>query len=280
MKGIILSGGTGSRLYPLTNVVNKQLLPVYDKPMIYYPLSTMISCGVRQFCIISSPEYLPMYEKLFGNGNHLGLDIIYKIQYKPNGIAESFILAEEFIGNDPVSLILGDNIFHGMANMKRDLRGGVVFAYEVNNPSDYAVVTFDDNGLALNIEEKPKNPSSRYAIPGLYFFDNKVVSYAKQLKPSKRGELEITDIMNIYLNNKELDVIKFPRGTAWLDAGLPDSLFQSAAYVKTIQERQGVRIGCIEEECYKRKFIDSTQLQKVIDKIPNSEYKNYLKTLL
>lgn len=280
MKGIILSGGTGSRLYPLTNVVNKQLLPVYDKPMIYYPLSTMISCGVRQFCIISSPEYLPMYEKLFGNGNHLGLDIIYKIQYKPNGIAESFILAEEFIGNDPVSLILGDNIFHGMANMKRDLRGGVVFAYEVNNPSDYAVVTFDDNGVALNIEEKPKNPSSRYAIPGLYFFDNKVVSYAKQLKPSKRGELEITDIMNIYLNNKELDVIKFPRGTAWLDAGLPDSLFQSAAYVKTIQERQGVRIGCIEEECYKRKFIDSTQLQKVIDKIPNSEYKNYLKTLL
>lgn len=280
MKGIVLSGGTGSRLYPLTNVVNKQLLPVYDKPMIYYPMSTMISCGVREFCIISSPEYLPMYEKLFGNGHHLGLDIVYKIQYKPNGIAESFILAEDFIGKDPVSLILGDNIFHGMANMKRDLRGGVVFAYEVNNPSDYAVVTFDENGLALNIEEKPQNPRSRYAVPGLYFFDNKVVSYAKQLKPSKRGELEITDVMNIYLNNKELDVIKFPRGTAWLDAGLPDSLFQSAAYVKTIQDRQGIRIGCIEEECYKRKFIDSTQLQKVIDKIPNSEYKNYLKTLL
>lgn len=280
MKGIILSGGTGSRLYPLTTVVNKQLLPVYDKPMIYYPLSTMISCGVKEFCIISSPEYLPMYEKLFGNGQHLGLNIIYKIQYKPNGIAESFILAEDFIGNDPVSLILGDNIFHGMANMKRDLRGAFVFAYEVNNPSDYAVVTFDENGLALNIEEKPQNPRSRYAVPGLYFFDNKVVGYAKQLKPSKRGELEITDIMNIYLNNKELDVVKFPRGTAWLDAGLPDSLFQSAAYVKTIQDRQGIRIGCIEEECYKRKFIDSEQLQKVIDKIPNSEYKNYLKTLL
>jgi len=279
MKGIVLSGGTGSRLYPLTNVVNKQLLPVYDKPMIYYPMSTMISCGVREFCIISSPEYLPMYEKLFGNGHHLGLDIVYKIQYKPNGIAESFILAEDFIGKDPVSLILGDNIFHGMANMKRYLRGGVVFAYEVNNPSDYAVVTFDENGLALNIEEKPQNPRSRYAVPGLYFFDNKVVSYAKQLKPSKRGELEITDVMNIYLNNKELDVIKFPRGTAWLDAGLPDSLFQSAAYVKTIQERQGIRIGCIEEECYKRKFIDSVQLQKIIDKLPNSEYKNYLKTL-
>lgn len=279
MKGIILSGGTGSRLYPLTNVVNKQLLPVYDKPMIYYPLSTMISCGVKQFCIISSPEYLPMYEKLFGNGHHLGLDIIYKIQYKPNGIAESFILAEDFIGNDPVSLILGDNIFHGMANMKRNLRGGVVFAYEVTNPSDYAVVTFDNDGVALNIEEKPKNPVSRYAVPGLYFFDNRVVSYAKQLKPSKRGELEITDIMNIYLGNKELDVVKFPRGTAWLDAGLPDSLFQSAAYVKTIQERQGVRIGCIEEECYKRKFIDNTQLQKIIEKLPNSEYKNYLKTL-
>lgn len=279
MKGIVLSGGTGSRLYPLTNVVNKQLLPIYDKPMIYYPMATMISCGVREFCIISSPEYLPMYEKLFGNGHHLGLDIVYKIQYKPNGIAESFILAEEFIGNDPVSLILGDNIFHGMANMQRDLRGAVVFAYEVNNPSDYAVVTFDENGLALNIEEKPKNPSSRYAVPGLYFFDNKVVGYAKQLKPSKRGELEITDIMNIYLNNKELDVIKFPRGTAWLDAGLPDSLFQSAAYVKTIQDRQGIRIGCIEEECYKKQFIDKSQLQKIIDKLPNSDYKNYLKTL-
>jgi glucose-1-phosphate thymidylyltransferase len=279
MKGIVLSGGTGSRLYPLTNVINKQLLPVYDKPMIYYPLSTMISCGVKQFCIISSSEYLPMYEKLFGNGHHLGLDIVYKLQYKPNGIAESFILAEDFIGNDPVSLILGDNIFHGMANMKRDLRGAVVFAYEVNNPSDYAVVTFDENGLALNIEEKPQNPLSRYAVPGLYFFDNKVVSYAKQLKPSKRGELEITDVMNIYLNNKELDVVKFPRGTAWLDAGLPDSLFQSAAYVKTIQERQGIRIGCIEEECYKKGFIDKSQLQKIINKLPNSEYKNYLKTL-
>lgn len=279
MKGIILSGGTGSRLYPLTNVVNKQLLPVYDKPMIYYPMSTMISCGVTEFCIISSPEYLPMYEKLFGNGNHLGLDIIYKIQYKANGIAESFILAEDFIGNDPVSLILGDNIFHGMASMKRDLRGAVVFAYEVTNPSDYAVVTFDDMGLALNIEEKPKNPLSRYAVPGLYFFDNKVVGYAKQLKPSKRGELEITDIMNIYLNNKELDVVKFPRGTAWLDAGLPDSLFQSAAYVKTIQERQGIRVGCIEEECYKMKRIDKVQLNKIIDKIPNSDYKSYLKTL-
>ena len=279
MKGIVLSGGTGSRLYPLTNVINKQLLPVYDKPMIYYPISTMISCGVKQFCIISSSEYLPMYEKLFGNGHHLGLDIVYKLQYKPNGIAESFILAEDFIGNDPVSLILGDNIFHGMANMKRDLRGAVVFAYEVNNPSDYAVVTFDENGLALNIEEKPQNPLSRYAVPGLYFFDNKVVSYAKQLKPSKRGELEITDVMNIYLNNKELDVVKFPRGTAWLDAGLPDSLFQSAAYVKTIQERQGIRIGCIEEECYKKGFIDKSQLQKIINKLPNSEYKNYLKTL-
>jgi glucose-1-phosphate thymidylyltransferase len=279
MKGIILSGGTGSRLYPLTNAVNKQLLPVYDKPMIYYPISTMISCGVKQFCIISCPEYLPIYEKLFGNGHHLGLDIVYKIQYTPNGIAESFILAEDFIGNDSVSLILGDNIFHGMANMKRDLRGGVVFAYEVNNPSDYAVVTFDENGLALNIEEKPQNPRSKYAVPGLYFFDNKVVGYAKQLKPSKRGELEITDIMNIYLKNKELDVVKFPRGTVWLDAGLPDNLFQSAAYVKTIQDRQGIRIGCIEEECYKRNFIDKVQLQKIIDKLPNSEYKNYLKNI-
>lgn len=189
MKGIILSGGTGSRLYPLTATVNKQLLPVYDKPMIYYPLSTMISCGIREFCIISTPEYLPMYEKLFGNGNHLGLEITYKIQYKPNGIAESFIIAEDFIGNDNVSLILGDNIFHGLNRVKTNLNGALVFAYEVNNPQDYAVVEFDDNNKVISIEEKPKAPKSKFAIPGLYFFDNRVVKFSKSLKPSKRGEL-------------------------------------------------------------------------------------------
>ena len=279
MKGIILSGGTGSRLYPLTTVVNKQLLAVYDKPMIYYPLSTMISCGIKDFCIISSPEYIPMYEKMFGNGNHLGLNIVYKVQYKPNGIAESFIIAEDFIGNDNVSLILGDNIFHGIPRIKTDFKGSLVFAYEVTNPWDYAVVQFEGEKIK-QIVEKPKEFISNYAIPGLYFFDNKVIGYSKTLKPSKRGELEITDIINIYLNNNTIDVIKFSRGTAWLDAGQPDTLFQSAAYVKTIQERQGIRIGCIEEECYKKGFIDKNQLKKVVDKIPDSEYKKYLERLL
>ena len=279
MKGIILSGGSGSRLYPLTTVVNKQLLPVYDKPMIYYPLSTMISCGIKEFCIISSPEYIPMYEKMFGNGNHLGLDIIYKVQYKPNGIAESFIIAEDFIGNDNVSLILGDNIFHGIPRIKTDFKGSLVFAYEVTNPWDYAVVQFEGEKIK-QIVEKPKEFISNYAIPGLYFFDNKVIGYSKTLKPSKRGELEITDIINIYLNNDTIDVIKFPRGTAWLDAGQPDTLFQSAAYVKTIQERQGIRIGCIEEECYKKKFINKQQLTNIVEKIPKSEYKQYLEKLL
>jgi len=279
MKGIILSGGTGSRLYPLTTVVNKQLLPVYDKPMIYYPLSTMISCGINEFCIISSPEYLPMYEKMFGNGNHLGLNIVYKVQYKPNGIAESFIIAEDFIKNDNVSLILGDNIFHGMPRIKMDFKGALVFAYEVTNPWDYAVVQFEENKIK-QIIEKPKEFISNYAIPGLYFFDNKVINYSKTLKPSKRGELEITDIINIYLSNNSIDVIKFPRGTAWLDAGQPDTLFQSAAYVKTIQDRQGIRIGCIEEECYNKGFINKTQLKKVVEKMPESEYKKYLERLL
>lgn len=275
MKGIILSGGTGSRLYPLTTVVNKQLLPVYDKPMIYYPLSTMISCGIKEFCIISSPDYLPMYEKMFGNGNHLGLDIIYKVQYKPNGIAESFIIAEDFIKDDNVSLILGDNIFHGIPRIKMDFKGALVFAYEVTNPWDYAVVQFDKDSIK-QIVEKPKEFISNYAIPGLYFFDNKVIGYSKSLKPSKRGELEITDIINIYFNNNSIDIIKFPRGTAWLDAGQPDTLFQSAAYVKTIQDRQGIRIGCIEEECYNKGFINKNEFKKLIDKLPKSEYKSYL----
>lgn len=279
MKGIILSGGTGSRLYPLTTVVNKQLLSVYDKPMIYYPLSTLITCGIKEVCIISTPEYLPMYEKLFGNGNHLGLDITYKIQYKPNGIAESFIIAEDFIGNDEVSLILGDNIFHGMNRLKTNLNGALVFAYEVNNPEDYAVVEFNEDNKVISIEEKPKQPKSRYAIPGLYFFDNRVVNFSKKLKPSKRGELEIVDVMNSYLNDGGIDVIKFPRGTAWLDAGQPDTLFQSAAYIKTIQDRQGIRIGCIEEECYRKKFINKQQLSNIVDKMPKSEYKTYLSKL-
>ena len=280
MKGIILSGGTGSRLYPLTTTINKQLLPVYDKPMIYYPISTMISCGIRELCIISTPEYLPLYERLFGDGKHLGLDICYKVQYKPRGIAEAFIIAEDFIKDDIVGLILGDNIFHGMAKIKPTLEGAIIFAYQVNNPSDYGVVEFDENNKVVSIEEKPKEPKSNFAVPGLYFYDNKVIEYVKNLKPSPRGELEITDLNRLYMERQKLSVIPFPRGTVWLDAGMPDTLYQSGAYIQTIQERQGIKVGCIEEECYRKKFINKQQLSIIVDKMPNSEYKNYLSKIL
>jgi glucose-1-phosphate thymidylyltransferase len=280
MKGIILSGGTGSRLYPLTTTVNKQLLPVYDKPMIYYPISTMISCGIRELCIISTPEYLPLYERLFGDGKHLGLDICYKVQYKPRGIAEAFIIAEDFIKDDVVGLILGDNIFHGMAKIKPTLDGAIIFAYQVNNPSDYGVVEFDNDNKVISIEEKPKEPKSNFAVPGLYFYDNKVIEYAKNLKPSARGELEITDLNRLYMERQKLSVIPFPRGTVWLDAGMSDSLYQSGAYIQTIQERQGIKVGCIEEECYRKKFINKQQLSIIVDRMPNSEYKNYLSKIL
>jgi glucose-1-phosphate thymidylyltransferase len=280
MKGIILSGGTGSRLYPLTTTVNKQLLPVYDKPMIYYPISTMISCGIRELCIISTPEYLPLYERLFGDGKHLGLDICYKVQYKPRGIAEAFIIAEDFIKDDVVGLILGDNIFHGMAKIKPTLDGAIIFAYQVNNPSDYGVVEFDTDNKVISIEEKPKEPKSNFAVPGLYFYDNKVIEYAKNLKQSARGELEITDLNRLYMERQKLSVIPFPRGTVWLDAGMPDSLYQSGAYIQTIQERQGIKVGCIEEECYRKKFINKQQLSIIVDRMPNSEYKNYLSKIL
>jgi glucose-1-phosphate thymidylyltransferase len=215
-----------------------------------------------------------------GDGSNLGLKICYKVQHAPKGIAESFIIAEDFIGNDGVSLILGDNIFHGNIKGKIPQQGAIVFAYKVSDPSAYAVVEFDNDGKVLSLEEKPKQPKSEYCVPGLYFFDNKVVNYAKALKPSGRGELEITDLINIYLSNKELSVIEFPRGTAWLDAGTPDTLFQSAAYIHTIQERQGIKIGCIEEECYRKKIINKSALIKVIDSLPKSEYKQYLQKLI
>ena len=281
MKGIILSGGTGSRLFPLNQTLNKQLLPVYDKPMIYYPLSTMINFGIREFCIISSPEYILHYEKLFGDGKHLGLDICYKVQYKPKGIAESFLIAEDFIKNDSVGLILGDNIIHGVAPVDfSKIDGAVIFAYHVNDPSAYGVVEFDEQGHVLSIEEKPKEPKSNYAVPGLYFYDNTVLEKSRQLKPSKRGELEITDLNNLYLYEKKLNVVKFPRGTAWLDAGTPETLFQSGMYVQSIQERQGVKVGCVEEDCYKKKYIDQVQLSKIIQNMPSSDYKHYLQKLL
>ena len=280
MKGIILAGGTGSRLYPLTSTINKQLLPVYDKPMIYYPFCTLLSYGIKDFCIISSPEYLPSYEKLFGDGSQLGIKITYKVQYKPRGIAESFIIAEEFINNDSVALILGDNIFHGMPRVKPILHGAVIFGYEVSDPRSYGVIEFDSDNNVISIEEKPTEPKSNYAVPGLYFYDKNVVEYAKTLKPSARGEIEITDLNLIYLDNKQLTAVKFAKGTAWLDAGSAESLFESSAYVQAIQSRQGIKIGCIEEECFKRKYISKEQLKALMEKLPNSEYKKYLNKLL
>ena len=280
MKGIILAGGTGTRLYPLTTCINKQLLPVYDKPMIYYPLTTLLTCGIKDFCIISSPEYLKSYENLFGDGSQLGLTITYKVQYKPKGIAESFIIAEDFIGEDNVALILGDNIFHGMPRIKTGLTGAVIFAYEVTNPSAYGVIEFDKDDKVLSIEEKPEIPKSKYVIPGLYFYNNKVLQYAKELKPSKRGELEISDLNLKYLDKGELTAIKFAKGAAWLDAGSAETLFESSAYIQAIQSRQGIKIGCIEEECFKRKLINKAQLNNLIEKLPNCEYKQYLKKLL
>lgn len=279
MKGIILSGGTGSRLYPLTTVVNKQLLPIFDKPMIYYPLSTLISCGIKDICIISSYDFLPLYQKLFGDGEHLGLNFTYKVQPKPDGIAQSFLIAEDFIGNDSVCLILGDNVFHGFNRMKVDFTGAVVFAYKVNNPQEYGVVDFDSNGKALSIEEKPTMPKSKYAIPGLYFYDKKVIEYARVLKPSKRGEYEITDINRRYMEEGNLNVIKMPKGTVWLDAGSPTTLSQASNYIQTVQERQGCKIACIEEDCLNAGFIDKKQFVKLTEKTPKSEYRNYLESI-
>lgn len=280
MKGIILSGGKGTRLYPLTRTVNKGLLSVYDKPMIYYPLSNLINANIREICIISSPEYIHLYETLFGNGSHLGLEMTYKIQYKAKGISESFLIAEDFIGDDNVSLILGDNLFHGVPNVDFTGDGAVIFAYKVHDPERYGVVDFDEDNKAISIEEKPLKPKSDYAVTGLYFYDNTCVEKAKTLIPSARGELEITDLNNLYLMENKLNVVKFPRGTAWLDAGTPETLFQSAMYVQSVQERTGSKIGCIEEECFRQGYIDASQLIKIIDKTPKSEYKTYLTKIL
>ena len=280
MKGIILAGGTGSRLYPMTVSVNKQLIPVYDKPMIYYPLANLISFGIREICIVSSPEFIDKYKKLFNDGSHLGLDISYRIQPEPKGIAQSLIIAEDFINNENVCLILGDNIFHGVSDIKIADTGATVFGYEVSNPSAYGVVSFDSSGNPISMEEKPLCPTSKYAMPGLYFYDKNAVKYAKSLAPSNRGELEITHLNRLYLEKKEATVIKFKKGTVWLDAGTPESLFQSSAYIQTIQSRQGTMVGCIEEECLKKNFIDKNQLTDLICEIPNSEYKNYLIKLL
>jgi len=280
VKGIILAGGTGSRLYPMTVSVNKQLIPVYDKPMIYYPLANLISFGIREICIVSSPEFIDKYKKLFNDGSHLGLDISYRIQPEPKGIAQALIIAEDFIKNENVCLILGDNIFHGISDIEVSKTGATVFGYEVINPSAYGVVSFDSYGNPISMEEKPLCPTSKYAMPGLYFYDKNAAEYARSLVPSARGELEITHLNKLYLEKKEITVIKLKKGTVWLDAGTPESLFQSSAYIQAIQSRQGTMVGCIEEECLKKGFLDKNQLANLICGIPNSEYRNYLTTLL
>lgn len=285
MKGIILAGGAGSRLYPLTQIASKQLLPVYDKPMIYYPLTTMIEAGMREFCLISTPHDLPKFEKLFGNGSRMGLSIEYRPQEKPEGIAQAFRIADSFIGKDPVSLILGDNIFSGASEVFQNAvhqlkEGAAIFGTLVKDPERYGVVEFDSNGKAISIEEKPKSPRSNFAVPGFYLYDNDVVREAKELKPSPRGELEITDINVNYLNRGLLKVYKLPRGFAWLDAGTTTSLNDSHSYVRTIEERQGVKLGCPEESSFRQGFIDKSKFQDLIQGLPKSEYRSYLERVL
>ncbi len=286
MKGIILAGGSGTRLHPLTLAVSKQLMPVYDKPMIYYPLSILMMANINEILIISTPEDLPNFEKLLGDGSQIGCKFSYVEQKIPNGLAQAFVLGADFIGNDSVSLVLGDNIFYGsgMQNLllesAKNIDGGTVFAYHVNDPERYGVVEFDEEFKAISIEEKPKIPKSNYAVPGLYFYDNSVVEIAKNLKPSARGEYEITDVNKHYLKEGKLKVGIISRGTAWLDTGTFESLLQAGQYVEVIESRQGLKIGCIEEIAFRRKFIDAAQLEKLAQPLLKSGYGNYLLNLL
>ncbi|GAA3395707.1 glucose-1-phosphate thymidylyltransferase RfbA [Streptomyces roseoviridis] len=281
----MLAGGTGSRLWPITRAVSKQLMPVFDKPMIYYPLSTLVMAGLREILIITGPEERPQFERLLGDGSDFGLDIQFATQDHPNGIAEAFVIGEEFIGDQPVALILGDNIFHGVGLGRQLARysepeGGVVFAHAVSDPTAYGVVDFDEQGRARSIEEKPKNPKSRYAVPGLYFYDSRVVEIAKGLKPSDRGELEITDVNKYYLDRGELQVSVLDRGTVWLDTGTFQSLVQASEYVRVVEERQGMKIGCLEEAAWRAGFIDDAQLRALAEPLTKSGYGDYLLNLL
>ncbi|KAA2219256.1 glucose-1-phosphate thymidylyltransferase RfbA [Maribacter flavus] len=285
MKGIILAGGSGTRLYPLTLSVSKQLMPVYNKPMIYYPLSTLISSGIREILIITTHKDLHLFQNLLGNGSNLGCSFKYEVQEKPNGIAEAFILGADFIGNEKVALILGDNIFYGtglstLLKANNNPEGGIIFAYQVGDPERYGVIEFDIEGKAISIEEKPNKPKSNYAVPGIYFYDNEVVKIAKSVTPSNRGELEITDINKEYLKKGRLHVIVMDRGTAWLDTGTFTSLMQASQFVQVIENRQGLKIGCIEEEAYKQGFISAEQLKKLAIPLLKSGYGQYLMSLI
>ena len=288
MKGIVLAGGNGTRLYPLTKVVSKQLLPIYDKPMIYYSLSTLLLSGIKDILIISTPQDINFYERLFSDGSQFGLNIQYKIQPSPDGLAQAFILGEDFIGDDNVAMVLGDNIFYGSGfsgKLKKcvktvnDDNKAVVFGYEVKNPKRYGVVDFDNKGNAISIEEKPQYPKSNYAVVGLYFYPNSVINIAKSIKPSQRGELEITSVNSYYLNKSDLKVNILGRGFAWLDTGTIDSINNASNYIRTIEERQGLKIACLEEIAYLNKFINQSQLKELIKKLPD-DYANYLRRLI
>lgn len=282
MKGIILAGGSGSRLYPVTIGVSKQALPVYDKPMIYYPLSTLMLAGIREILIISTPRDIPVFEEILGNGAQLGLWLSYAVQEQPNGLAEAFLIGEAFLAEESAALVLGDNIFYGsmfsplLLEAAQLQRGAIIFGYPVNDPTSFGVVEFDKQGKVLSLEEKPEKPKSNYAVPGLYFYDNRIVEIAKQIKPSSRGELEITAVNNVYLEQGELQVKLFPRGMAWLDTGTYDGLLEAARFVSIIQKRQGLYISCIEEIAYRRQYIDRAQLVRLANPLHKTTYGQYL----